>query len=614
MLLNLTLVVNFVGLVIILWLGLYIVTRSPRSLIAWLTCLTSWSIAGLFLNILLALNPPPALTDLPLWLRLFFPFWPAGALARQEVNGWLQGWSVTLAVVLWHHATVLMRPGPVTLWRWVWILLGYGAAAAAVYVQAFTPFFLVSISGSPLYLNTLKAGPLYPIFAFFLLLYTGMSITNLVRSAQAASATRLRKQLNTLAIATVVGGLSGPLSITASVFGLPTPMVILSLLLGIAVVLTGYGVARYSALIDGRTIQGDFIYHAAATSLVILFYLLATWISVRAYNVPAVAFVFVVILAIISHSLVDVARQGLDFLFYQRETRRLRNNLRRLTRRAGEKSNQSGSLALALDSICTSVQATFGLIVVFEDDDLRLAATYRWPQTEFPLSPSAVAADDFLFLEPGHWPPPLAEAALLIPSYGETEQLGALILGQPVNSPSYSQADVELLLYPSDWVADMLQQARREAEYMARLAGLVERSQAEVSPAQPTHISVEVVETALRRLPDYAQLGQSPLTRLKLVKSRLPAGTVTHLDRGRAVYYVLAEVIEELRPEGKLPGELPPREWYPYLILHDAYLADIPNREIMARLYISEGTFSRTRRAALRAVARTLEEMEAATR
>lgn len=614
MLLSVTLVINFIGLVIALWLGLYIVTRSPGSLIAWLTGLTLWSIVGLFLNILLALNPPPAPTDLPLWLRLFFPFWPVGALEKQEVNAWLQGWSVTPAVVLWHHVTILMRPGPVVLWRWVRIAFGYGVAVAAVYVQAFTPFFFVSVAGNPLYLNTLKAGPLYPIFAFFLLLYTGMSITNLVRSARVAPATMPRRQLNILAIATVVGGLSGPLFIAASAFGLPVPMVSLSLLLGIAVVLTGYGVARYSALIASRTMRRDFVYNAVATSLVVLLYLLVTWISVRVYTIPAVAFVFVVILAIISHSLVDVARRGLDSLFYQGETRRLRDNLRRLTRRAGEKTGQSESLALALDSICASVRATFGLVVVFEADHLRLAATYRWPHTELSLSPVDVLADNFLHLELEHFPRPLAEAALLVPLYGEIEQLGALILGRPVNGTHYSQADIELLLYPGDRLADMLQQARREDEYMTRLANLVEQGQPEVSPLQPAQISAKDVETALRHLFDYAYLGQHPLIELKLVRSRLPAGTVTHLDQGKAVYSVLAEAIEKLRPEDRLPGEPPPREWYPYLILHDAYLEGIPNRDIMARLYISEGTFSRTRRAALRAVARTLEEMEAAMR
>jgi DNA-directed RNA polymerase specialized sigma24 family protein len=46
--------------------------------------------------------------------------------------------------------------------------------------------------------------------------------------------------------------------------------------------------------------------------------------------------------------------------------------------------------------------------------------------------------------------------------------------------------------------------------------------------------------------------------------------------------------------------------------LHDAYIDEVSNREIMMRLYISEGTFNRTRRSAVRALARALGEMEAA--
>jgi hypothetical protein len=34
------------------------------------------------------------------------------------------------------------------------------------------------------------------------------------------------------------------------------------------------------------------------------------------------------------------------------------------------------------------------------------------------------------------------------------------------------------------------------------------------------------------------------------------------------------------------------------------------NRDIMSKLYISEGTFSRTRRRAIRGVAKALQEME----
>ena len=47
-------------------------------------------------------------------------------------------------------------------------------------------------------------------------------------------------------------------------------------------------------------------------------------------------------------------------------------------------------------------------------------------------------------------------------------------------------------------------------------------------------------------------------------------------------------------------------------MLHDAYMDDVPNREIMARLYVSQGTFNRLRRRALRAVARNLLEINQA--
>ena len=87
----------------------------------------------------------------------------------------------------------------------------------------------------------------------------------------------------------------------------------------------------------------------------------------------------------------------------------------------------------------------------------------------------------------------------------------------------------------------------------------------------------------------------------------------THLDRGKLVYQTVLEALEKLRPPGEMPREPIPRQWYPYLILHGAYLENQPNNEIMMRLYISEGTFNRTRRAAIRSLARTLSEMEPAS-
>ncbi len=614
MLLSITSVVNFLALATALWLGLYVVTRSPRRLISWLTGLALWCLTGPFLNILLALTPLPVPAGAPSWLSPFLQFWEANL--RQGASSWLQGWSVVPAIALWHHATVLMRPRVLNRWRWTRILFGYGVAVAAIAVQTNTSLLISStLAVDPLYLSASRTGPLYPLFLALGLLLTGMSLVNLMRSAYVAPTNIPRKQFLTLAAATLIAGLALPISSAGWLLGLRVPTVVSSLLLGLAVILIGYGVASFSALVDGRTIRRDFYYNAIAIGVVTGLYLFITWVSVQLFGVPGVTFIFVVLLAIVTHSLVDVARRYLDPLFYRQDIRQTRDHLHKLVSIAGQQGELDEHLSVTLDSLCASARAIFGLILLFEGDDensVRIAAACRWNRGDLQLSPQDLIADDVLHLKPGQFSPPLDEAALLIPLYADVEQLGALVLGRPINGVSYSQADVDLLLYPSDRLADAIRDARRQAEYVAQVAQVIETSEPQTDK-YPDQVSVKAVEDALRHIVDYAYLGDHPLARFKLVRSRVAAdAAVTHLDLGKAVYDALADVVEKLRPDDAPPSDPPPREWYPYLILYSAYLEDVPNRDIMSRLYISEGTFNRTRRAALRAVARALEEMESA--
>ena len=111
---------------------------------------------------------------------------------------------------------------------------------------------------------------------------------------------------------------------------------------------------------------------------------------------------------------------------------------------------------------------------------------------------------------------------------------------------------------------------------------------------------------------DYPYLGEHKLAQLRIVETYLDVqetAFVTHLDRGKALQEVLIAAIEKLKPPGQQPS-LPTREWHQYVILHDSYVLGELNRDIMARLYIGEGTFNRARRRAIRGVARALEEME----
>jgi hypothetical protein len=114
---------------------------------------------------------------------------------------------------------------------------------------------------------------------------------------------------------------------------------------------------------------------------------------------------------------------------------------------------------------------------------------------------------------------------------------------------------------------------------------------------------VKCVEEGYRNLYDYSRLGESPLVSLFGIQA------VDHIERGKLVQEKLSNILEKLRPAGKAPSEPLPREWYAYTILHSAYVEGKLARDIMATLYISEGTYFRTRRMALRGITRALLEM-----
>jgi hypothetical protein len=609
MLYTFTVVVNLIALAVAIWLGIYIITRSPRSQIAWLAGLALWSIAGFFLNVLLALNPPPSPALTPLWMRPLLWFWPVGTFEGGWGN-WLQGWQITPAVMIWHHVTLLIRTGSMNRWRWTRVVIGYIIAIAAIIAQRNTELVFTTTRGDPLYLTTLVPGPLYPLYMLALLLFTCLSLINLTRSALAAPTVVQRKQLNLMVAATVIGGLAGPISFISYSLNFLMPRVVATLLLGAAVFMIGYGVARYSALIEGRVIGRDFLYNGLVILLIATIYMFVVWSSVVFYGVPVAAIAIVVVLAVLSHSLVDVGRRLFDFLFYNRETRELRAQLRHLAQRAYKAESLAENLSSALETLCRFVHASYSLIILFKDEELQLAASHSWRHPLPDLQRKDLASDDVVHLHPRRFAAPLEEATLLIPLYAGEIQQGVLIMGPPENALAYAKSDVERLLEAGDRLADLIRDAHREHEHLAQLTQVVKISPPKLNLDGET--LARSVEEALRNLYDYAYLSDSTLAELKRVQIAGAEPGNTHLDRGKLVYQTILEALEKLRPPGDLPREPIPRQWYPYLILYNAYLENRPNNEIMSRLYISEGTFNRTRRAAIRSLARVLSEMEVA--
>jgi hypothetical protein len=83
--------------------------------------------------------------------------------------------------------------------------------------------------------------------------------------------------------------------------------------------------------------------------------------------------------------------------------------------------------------------------------------------------------------------------------------------------------------------------------------------------------------------------------------------SVTRLDQSRALRDVLVAAIEKPKPADSTARDPAALE---YAILREEYLQALPNKQIMARYSISESSFHRLRRQAIRALAQDLGDRE----
>ena len=602
---SLTSIVNFLCLALSLWLGFYIVTRSPRSRVSWLASATLWSLSGSFLNSLTYIN----------------------VLQEDGTLPWWWGWSVAFAAPFWFHLSVSLLQTKLAQKQRPLVILVYLLTLNFVAMEAYTPWVFAGATVKPaIYNSAQRPGPLFPLFGLFLIVAPALAFYNLRLSWKQARSPVIQHQLTMLLWATTLAIVGGGYANLSTWLGLDTPTLVNALSLGTGVIFLGYGITRYNALVEGWAIGLDFLYTFLAISLVAGFYLLVTFISYVVYDVPFIAFIFVIILAIISHSLYDWARTYLDQLFYRRRYRQVRANLRDFAREAAPGYDLPGQLRVILQVLCQSLGTSKGFIALREAEGFAIVAAHLMDvqgdriaaEAACPELVEGLAADETTPLNS----PRLEGMTLLVPMHYGGEQIGAAVLGPKTTGIGYTEDDLDLLEDLAERVAGVVHSVRLQeksvrqidtlvTEFRQREAELRLRMQ-EVLEGVDERELVSLVEDALRHLYDYPYLGEHRLAQLHIVEAHLDVkeGTfVTHLDRGKALQGVFATAIEKLRPSGPQPP-LPTREWHQYVILHDSYVLGELNRDIMARLYIGEGTFNRTRRRAIRGVARALEEME----
>jgi hypothetical protein len=207
---------------------------------------------------------------------------------------------------------------------------------------------------------------------------------------------------------------------------------------------------------------------------------------------------------------------------------------------------------------------------------LTLAPDYAWLERGIPLL-LVIMTTHVLVDTRGHLLDRVLYAPLLSTLRGQLRELGNRVVRQPDELTALAD------------VRETVDQILRERSAESNIS------------ASDTELRV-VVEGALRHLNDLPALSEHPLL------PELGMSSGTPLERAARLRHELESAIERLRPPGARPspGTSVLGGWLHYLVLREAYVDGRPNKQIMQRYALSEGTFHRARRRAIDALASDL--------
>ncbi|MBE7433420.1 MAG: hypothetical protein HS100_05865 [Anaerolineales bacterium] len=570
MLFQATLLVDLIAMSICLWMAFYLFARGFPSAIAMRAAVLLLALGAFFFG---AYN------------NLFIQI-PGTAAWRAAflIAGLTQWYHITLHL-LPEHARYRSRP---------LTYIVYIVAIVTVTLLLRTQGAFVGEVGNVLYVARMGIGLPYMMYGVFeIVVLTGIHYNLL-----AYKRVGLKPEGRYFLFASLFALFGVSYGIVSLALSPPMPRLVQDLLVFSGVFVMGLSVTNQQVLVERRTSLQEFPVTGVVTIVLVIIYAIASLrLGLPLHLVgPIAAFV------VLTHALYDLAREYLERLRARKE-RQFRKELYKLEAESPENTLRL-RLSKGLETLCHTLDAPSGIIAVRSGQEFVVAASRQSVEVESQLPISLVAFDELSKLPEESLPGILHIA----PSFDGRTQIAVVGIGKPNTKLEYSTGDLELLAEVADQVGTLISLANSRENDQAQSqidevdSDLESSKLIDAIEHNPDPDFIKIVEEGLRHLSDYITLGQSALAD----KLGIQAGS--HIERGRELQKVIIGAIELLRPAEKRPPEPLPRVWYNHAVLHDAYVEGVPNREIMARLYISEGTFNRTRRNAIRGLARLLME------
>lgn len=507
---------------------------------------------------------------------------------------------LVLATTFWYSVTynLMSEYSRKRFWR-----LAYGIYVFALITVTLllTPGAFINEEGNALYVAHMASGIPNTMYAIYQLIVAICILLNLLIDSR-VGLTSEGKFFLTASIFPIGSILYGVVALTNPN---PSPRLVQDLLIFCGVFLLGLSVARHQSLVERHTTLQDFPASAlTALGLSAIYGFLAL-----GWGVPLEDLGFVVGLAVLTHSIYDLVREFLERVRLRRASA-FRKQLRQLENETTDKQWPERHLQAGLNLLCQTLNTSGGFIAIRQGEKFVVTATQKSVPAGSELSPDLVICEDVSRADEK-----IASIAWIAPAFDSKGQIAVLGTGFLKRRVEYSTSNLDLLAEVAEHIGRVISLSSLQPQTRAEIQRLVRETQGgvvqmntvanemlEAMAINPDPEFIKTLEDSLRHLSDYIELGKSPLADwAKLERT-------SQVERGKRLQQLITDSIESFRPAEKRPSEPLPRVWYNYVVLHDAYVEGVQNREIMARLYISEGTFNRTRRNALRGLARMLME------